>query len=67
MAHRELAVALWEEETSEYILGTSLCNLQCLHPARANISAGGCSIGLLWLRGDPGEAFQDTPDAGRME
>ena len=57
MAHCELAVALWKAETGRYILGTSLCNLQCLHPALANTGAGGHSVGLLWLRGDPGEAF----------
>ena len=47
MVHRELAVALWEEETSEYILGTSLCNPGCLHPAQANTSTGGCSVGTF--------------------
>ena len=39
----------------------------CRHPALANIGAGGCSVGLLWLRGDLGEAFQDTPHGGRTE
>ena len=67
MAYRELARALWQTETGRYILGTSWCNLQCLHPALANIGAGGCSVGLSWLRGDLGGAFEDTPHGGRME
>ena len=67
MARHELAVALWEVETNGYTLGTSLCNLLCLHPALANIDAGGHSVGLLWLRDGLGEAFQDTPHEGRTE
>ena len=46
MAPCELSVALWEEETGKYIPGTSLCSLQYLHPARANTSAGGHSVGF---------------------
>ena len=57
MAHRELAMVLWEVEIDRYTLGTSLCNLLCLHPALANIDAGGCSVGLLWLRDGLGEAL----------
>ena len=67
MAHHELAVALWEAETNGYTLGTSLCNLLCLHQALANIGAGRHSVGLWWLRDGPGEAFQDTPHGGRTE
>ena len=67
MAHHELAMALWEEETGGYILGTSLCSLICLHPAPANTDADGHSVGLLWLRDGSGEAFQDTPYEGKME
>ena len=58
MAHCELARALWEAETSECIPGTSWCNLQYLHPALANTSAGRHSVGLLWLRDGPGETFK---------
>ena len=50
-------MALWEVVTGRYILGISWCNLLCLHPALANTSAGGHSVGLSWLRGDLGEAF----------
>ena len=67
MAHHELARALWEAETGRYILCTSWCSLLCLHPALANIGADGCSVGLLWLRGDLGGAFEDTPHGVRME
>ena len=67
VAHCELAMALWEVETGVYILGTSLCNLWCLHPALANIGVDGRSVGLLWLRDDLGGAFEVTPHRGRME
>ena len=58
MAHYELAVALWEAETGEYIPGTSWCNLLCPHPALANIGASRHSAVLWWLRGDLGRAFE---------
>ena len=67
MAHHELAMALWEAETSECIPGTSLCSLLCLHPALANIGAGRHSAVLWWLRDGPGGVFEDTPHRGRME
>ena len=67
MAHRELAMVLWEEETGRYILVTSLCSLGCLHPALANIDTNGHSVELSWQTGGPGEAFQGTPHEGKME
>ena len=67
MADHELARALWEAETGRYILGTTWCNLLCLHRALANIGAGRHSVRLLWLRGDLGGAFEDTPHGGRPE
>ena len=67
MAHHELARALWEVGTSECIPGTSWYSLQYLHPAQANTSAGGCSVGLSWLRDGLGGAFQGTPHGGRTE
>ena len=67
MVHHELVRALWEAETGGYILGTSWCNLLCLHPALANTSAGRHSVGLWWLRDGPGGVFEDTPHGGRME
>ena len=67
MAHRELARALWEAETGKCIPGTSLCSLQYLHPAQANTSADGHSVGLLWLRDGLSGSFQGTPHGGRAE
>ena len=67
MAHRELVMAVWEEETGICIPGISLCSLWCLHPAWANTDVDGHSVRLLWQRGGPGEASLDTPPEGSME
>ena len=65
MAHRELAVALWEGEIAVCIPGTSLCSLLCLHPALANTGVDEHSTVLWWLIGGPGGVFEDTPHEGR--
>ena len=51
--------------TGECIPGTSLCNPLCLHLTLSNTDAGKHSVGPLWPRDGPGEAFQDTPYKSR--
>ena len=57
MAPREPAVALWEAEICVCILGTSLYNLLCPHPALASIGVDEHSVVPWWLRDGPGGVF----------